>query len=125
MNDPVISVIDDDEATRDALVDLMRAKGLDACCYASAEEFLGSEAHWSSRCIVTDIQMPGMSGIDLKRRLDAEDCRTPVIMITARLEQRIQRQVADCGAFCFLAKPFPIGELFACVQKALASGEAA
>ena len=119
----MIVVIDDDEATRQSLVDLMRARGLVARCYASAEEFLGSETHYASQCIVTDIQMPGMSGIELKHHLDAESCRTPVIMITARLDRRVQQDAIASGAFCFLAKPFPMGELFSCVQRAIAAGE--
>jgi FixJ family two-component response regulator len=121
----MISVIDDDEPTRRALVDLMRAKGFNANCYASAEDFLRADARRYSRCIITDIQMPGLSGIDLKRRLNAEAVRTPVIMITARLERRFKQEAANCGAFCFLAKPFAISDLFDCVNRALATGEGA
>ena len=122
VNNQMISVIDDDEPTRRALVDLMCAKGFNASAFASAEAFLASDAFRTSQCIITDIQMPGLSGIDLKRCLDAEACVTPVIMITARLERRIKEEAALNGAFCFLAKPFQISDLLACVDNALGIG---
>jgi len=119
VKDPVISVIDDDEAARSAVVALMRAKGFDAKCYESAEEFLRAGASENSQCIITDIQMPGLSGIELKQKLDADNCKTPVIMITARVEPRLHSLALASGAFCLLRKPFKANALIECVERAL------
>ncbi len=120
MKDPVISIIDDDEATRAAVAGLMRAKGFDAKTFASAEDFLRAGACDASQCIITDIHMPGLSGIELKHRLDAGQCKTPVIMVTARVEQRLHSLALASGAFCLLRKPFKANALIECVERALA-----
>jgi len=119
VSERIISIIDDDGPTRSALAGLMEAKGFAAHAYASAEEFLASGAAGTSDCIITDIQMPGLSGIDLKQRLDAASCPTPVIMITARLEQRLHDSAKASGAFCLLLKPFKADALLACVERAI------
>ncbi len=120
MREQVISIIDDDGPTRTALAGLMRARRFAVHAYGSAEEFLDAGVAATSECIITDVQMPGLSGIELKRRLDAERCRTPVIMITARLEQRVHRSAVESGAFCLLLKPFTMDALLTCVDRALA-----
>ncbi len=120
MKDAVISIIDDDEATRSAVAGLMRAKGFSVSAYESAEDFLRSGGCETSQCIIADIQMPGLSGIELKQRLDAENCKTPVIMITARVEPRLHSLALAGGAFCLLRKPFKAGALIEWVEKALA-----
>ena len=120
MNDPVISIIDDDEATRSAVSALIRASGYNAVAYDSAENFLASAASSNSDCIITDIQMPGLTGIQLKQRLEAGACATPVIMITARMEERLLAQARASGAFCLLRKPFKASALIDCVRRALA-----
>ena len=120
MKDAVISIIDDDEATRSAVAGLMRAKGFSVFAYDSAESFLQAAGHEGSQCIITDIQMPGLSGIELKQRLDAANCKTPVIMITARVEQRLHSLALGSGAFCLLRKPFKAIALIECVERALA-----
>lgn len=114
-----ISIIDDDLATRSALATLMRAKGFDARAYKSAEHFLDAGAQDNSRCIITDIHMAGMSGIDLKQRLNEGHCMVPVIMITARVEDRLHERARDVGAFCLLRKPFKAEALIACIERAL------
>jgi FixJ family two-component response regulator len=116
----IISIIDDDIATRSALTALMRSKGFDAKAYESAEDFLQAGAQEISRCIITDIQMPGLSGIDLKRRLNDGKCTIPVIMITARAEKRLHDLAIKSGAFCLLRKPFKSQALLECVERALA-----
>jgi FixJ family two-component response regulator len=116
----MIAIIDDDEQTRSALAGLMRAKGFDARAFASAEEFLDAGASSESQCVITDIQMPGLSGIDLKRRLDSIHCTVPVIMITARTEKLLHDQAIASGSFCLLRKPFRTDALLACVERALA-----
>ncbi len=120
VKDSLISIIDDDEATLSAVAGLMRAKGFRVCAFSSAEAFLKDLSHEASQCIITDIQMPGLNGIELKRRLDAQDCKIPVIMITARVEQRLQSLAVSSGAFCLLRKPFKASALIECVQRALA-----
>jgi FixJ family two-component response regulator len=121
--DPVISVIDDDGAARAAVVALMRAKGFETRSFVSAEEFLLADASETSQCIITDIQMPGLSGIELKQKLDACNCKTPVIMITARVEPRLHSLALASGAFCLLRKPFKANTLIECVERALACGD--
>ena len=116
---PLISIIDDDESLRIALVGLIRSSGYNASGFASAEEFLQSGAASSSACVITDIQMPGMSGIDLKIELAACQCPVPVIMITARSEPGLEEKARASGAACFLKKPFDAGELIACIERAV------
>ena len=116
---PCIAIIEDDEATRFALAGLMRAKGFTAQPFESAEHFLASESE-TPQCIVTDIQMPGLTGIELKIRLDALHWKVPVIMITAREEQRLHKQALESGAFCLLRKPFRAEALISCIERALA-----
>jgi FixJ family two-component response regulator len=120
LKDPVISIIDDDAATRCALAALMNAKGLKAKIYESAEAFLQADASQSCQCIITDVYMPGLSGIELKQRLNASHCQVPVIMITGRIEQRLHDLALQSGAFCLLRKPFKTQLLFACLERALA-----
>jgi len=116
---PLISIIDDDESLRTALVGLMRSFGYRAESYADAKAFLEAEAGRSA-CIITDIQMPGLSGIELKQRLSREGVTTPVIMITARTEPGLKDRALASGALCFLEKPFAPEALAACVARALA-----
>ena len=116
----IISIIDDDVATRLALAALMRAKGFDAKAYQSAEDFLQAGAQETSQCIITDIQMPGLSGIELKQQLNERKCAIPVIMITARAEKRLHALAIESGAFCLLRKPFRSHALLECVERALA-----
>jgi FixJ family two-component response regulator len=116
----IISIIDDDVATRSALAALMRSKGFDAKIFESAEDFLQARAQETSQCIITDIQMPGLSGIELKRRLNDGKCTIPVIMITARAEKRLHALAIESGAFCLLRKPFRSHALMEWVERALA-----
>jgi FixJ family two-component response regulator len=120
VKDPVISIIDDDAPTRSALAALMRAKGFQAQVYGSAEAFLQTQGSQSCQCIITDIYMPGLSGIELKQRLNAEHCQVPVIMVTARVDQQLHTLALASGAFCLLRKPFKANALIEWVEKALA-----
>ena len=116
---PLISIIDDDESMRKAVVALVRSAGYDAQGFASAEDFLGSGTIRGSACIITDIQMPGMSGIELKRHLAASQNTVPVIMITARHDPDLEGQAIASGAACFLRKPFDGDALVRCLEDAL------
>jgi FixJ family two-component response regulator len=104
---------------RAALVRLVRSLGHEARAFASAEEFLQSDAINSASCVISDIQMPGMSGIELKQTLTAQEHEQPVIMITARADPSLEEQARASGAFCFLRKPFEADDLIGCLEKAL------
>ena len=95
---------------------LVRSAGYDAHGFASAEEFLGSGTVESFACIITDIQMPGMSGIELKEHLAASQCPVPVIMITARHDPGLEEKAIASGAACFLRKPFDADALIRCLE---------
>lgn len=115
-----ISVVDDDESVRSALVTLARSMGLRATAFASAEDFLASPELAYTHCLVTDIQMPGISGIDLKRKLTEQGIGLPVIMITARTESGVQEKALASGAMFVLRKPFEPDVLANCIEQALA-----
>lgn len=117
-DDTLISIIDDDDSLRSALVGLVRSLGYRASGFASAEDFLA--AGQTSAAIVTDIQMPGLSGIELKGRLVAQGSTVPVIMITARTEPELKERAFASGAFCVLKKPFAAEALIECLERALA-----
>jgi FixJ family two-component response regulator len=114
----LISIIDDDESVGLALAGLVRSLGFEAQTYNSAEDFLSSGASQPWSCIITDIQMPGISGIELKRWLDKHANTTPVIMISAHSEVRLHAQALASGAVCLLKKPFDANTLLACLRMA-------
>ncbi len=114
-----VAVIDDDDAFRTALVESLVSLGYGVRGYASAEEFVVADGETSSDCIVTDIHMPGMSGIDLKLLLSARGSTTPVVMITARSDAGLDSRAMASGAICLLRKPFDSGALVASLEKAL------
>lgn len=117
--EPLIAIIDDDESMLSAIVGLVRSADYDARGFASAEEFLAYGMIQSFACIVTDIQMPGMSGVDLKQHLAACQISTPVIMITARHAPDLEEKALASGAVCFLRKPFEADTLIRCIERAL------
>lgn len=119
--DRLISVIDDDASIVSAVVGLVRSLGYRASGHACAEAFLASGEANSTGCVISDIQMPGMSGIELKLHLAANHIMTPVIMITARTEAALLASARASGAFCLLGKPFEPNDLINCLEKALAS----
>ncbi len=119
---PLISIVDDDESLRRALVGLVRSLGYRAQGYGSAEAFLADPEALASACVVTDIQMPGLDGIALLRRLLEGGRTTPVIMVTARDEPALHERARASGAFCLLRKPFAGDALIECLERALAAG---
>src|SRR5262245_17901522 len=116
---PLISVIDDDPSLRSALVGLVRSLGHEARGFGTAEEFLQADVAKSSSCIISDIQMPGMSGIELTQHLTNRNVFTPVILITARADPGLQEKALASGAICFLKKPFDGEALIRCLENAL------
>jgi FixJ family two-component response regulator len=115
----MIAVIDDDESFRAALVELLCSLGYEVRDFASAEDFLVADGLDFYGCIISDIHMPGMSGIELKRLLVARDCRVPVIMITARMEPGLEGRLLSSGIVCLLSKPFEVDALIECIEKSL------
>jgi len=117
-----VVIVDDDELMRGAVQGLLREAGLPARAFASAEEFLDSGAQHLSSCLIADIRMPGMSGLDLQARLNAEHIRIPIIFMTAHSDARIRMQALRSGAVEFLAKPFDDDVLLETVRAALKRG---
>ncbi len=115
----LIAVIDDDESFRIALVESLLSLGYGAHGFASAEEFIASEADASCDCVITDIHMPGMSGLELARLLIRRPHRLPVVLVTARSDSQIDAHAAATGAICLLRKPFKTDALIDCLDKAL------
>jgi FixJ family two-component response regulator len=113
-----IAVIDDDESFRIALIESLCSLGHRACGFTSAEEFIAGDGDGSRDCIITDIQMPGMSGFDLKRLLATRGSTVPVIMITARTTSNLEVKAAASGAVCLLKKPFATDALIGCLERA-------
>jgi FixJ family two-component response regulator len=118
---PMISIIDDDVSMRDATRRLVKSLGLNANTFASAEEFLESDRLNDTACVITDMQMPGLSGADLQSLLIAQGVDTPIIFITAFPEEKLRRRVLNAGAVGFLSKPFDEGHLIRCLKTALGS----
>jgi FixJ family two-component response regulator len=86
--------------------------------YASAEEYIHTVSGKSFNCVVTDIHMPGMSGLDLMKGLAAQGVTTPVVLITARSDTNLEAKAAAAGAACLLRKPFDINDLVKCIERA-------
>lgn len=119
MNNPVISIIDDDELVRDAVQNLVRSLGYAAVVFASAEEYLRSDYLWASSCLITDVQMSGMSGADLQDHLIAEGNPTPIIFMTAFRDERVRDRVLKARVCGFLEKPLDEKVLVECLERAL------
>jgi FixJ family two-component response regulator len=117
----LVVVVDDDDSMRSAVQDLLEAVGLPATGFASAEEFLRSGKQHETACLITDIRMPGMSGLDLQAHLNAERCRIPIIFITAHGDEKMRLRARREGAVEFLSKPFDNEVLLDGVRAALES----
>jgi FixJ family two-component response regulator len=116
---PMISIVDDDESVRDATKSLLRSSGYTAQSFSSAEEFLQSAPIEEIDCLVTDVQMPGLSGVELQDRLLSDGHDVPTIFISAFPNPRLERQVLKSGAIAYLRKPFKEEELLEHIGAAL------
>ena len=114
-----ISIVDDDESVREAAVNLFRSMGLPAAAYCSAEEFLASGMIERTSCLVLDVHMPGMGGLNLQSHLESIGRHIPIVFVTAFTEDAARAKAMAAGAICFLAKPFREGELLDGVRSAL------
>ena len=117
----LVAVVDDDDSMRGALQGLLKAVGLPSQAFASAEEFLNSGQQHQTACLITDIRMPGISGLELQAKLNAAHCRIPTIFITAHGDAQMRMQALRAGAVEFLAKPFDDEALLETVRAALES----
>jgi FixJ family two-component response regulator len=118
-NPRLVAIVDDDESVQLALRDLIESDGLPAICFGSAEQFLDSVARSKAACLIADIRMPGMSGLELQAKLKAERCRIPVIFITAHGDAEMRIHAMRQGAVEFLSKPFDDAVLLEIVHAAL------
>jgi FixJ family two-component response regulator len=116
---PVITIVDDDPSVRAGIARLLRSLGFSAYAFASATEFLLSPQLSDTACLIADVEMPGMSGVELQEHLIAHGHSTPIVFITAFPEGRIRDRVMSAGAVDFLRKPFNEVQLIECVERAL------
>jgi FixJ family two-component response regulator len=116
---PMISIVDDDASMREATASLMRAAGFSPEAFSCADEFLQSEALPHTNCLIADVQMPGMSGVELQGRLVQSGKPIPTVFVTAFPDEKVRERALEAGAVCFLTKPFNEDELLKCVQTAL------
>jgi FixJ family two-component response regulator len=115
----MIAVVDDDEAILASTESLLRSLGHEVSTFRSAVEFLESGRLHDTSCVITDVQMPGLTGVELQSRLIAQDHRIPIVFITAFPEEPIRVRVMKAGAVGFLSKPYRTDDLIACLEKAL------
>jgi FixJ family two-component response regulator len=125
-HDPsIVMIVDDDDSIRRAVRRLMKSFGIAVETFASAEEFLGSERLEKTSCLILDVHMPGMDGLQLQQRLVASNHAIPIIFITAFTDDRARVQALEAGAIGYLAKPFADDELLDCIHAALKPPEGA
>jgi len=118
-NAPAISIVDDDSSVRAATARLLRSMGFSAHTFASAKEFLSSAQLRETACLIADVEMPGMSGVELQDHLIATGHTIPTIFITAFPDERVRDRALNAGAIDFLSKPFDESRLLECVEQAL------
>ena len=116
---PLVAIVDDDKSIRNATQDLLKAAGFSTVTFEDAESFLGSASRATAACLVSDMRMPGMSGVELYQALLASGHGIPTVIITAHPEDVTQARGRVAGLTCYLIKPFTPDELLECVQEAL------
>ena len=115
----LISIVDDDESVREATKGLLKSLGFSAESFACAEDFLSSIRLPRTTCLIVDVQMPGMSGLDLHRKLLAAGKSIPTILITAYPDERTRARALKAGVICYLVKPFTEDDLLNCLRAIL------
>ena len=116
---PVISIVDDDESVREGTADLIKAMGFVARVFPHAEGFLRSRSIRRTACLIADVRMPGLTGLELHDRLVALGNVIPTILVTAFPNDRDRAQAISAGVICYLSKPFSEDDLLACIHSAL------
>jgi len=115
----LVSIVDDDASVRRSLEDLLMSAGISAESFGSAEEFLQSDKRYQTSCLITDLQMPGMSGLELQRKLATEGWKVPTILMTAHHDAEVRVRALHDDALAFLCKPFDEGVLLQLLCAAL------
>jgi two-component system, LuxR family, response regulator FixJ len=115
----MISIVDDDQSIRDSTKMLLRSAGYPVATFASAESFLDSDAIAQTKCVILDVRMPGMDGLELQRRLNTSYADIPIIFVTAHDDANTRWSAIQAGATDFLTKPFDANTLIAAIQTAL------
>lgn len=118
---PLICVVDDDASVRVSVEALIRSLGYQVRSFGSAREFLDSDSREATACVISDVQMPGMTGIELKETLTSEGSTLPVILMSAFADDTARAKAEQAGAVCFLKKPFTGDSLIGCLERALAT----
>lgn len=121
---PLIAIVDDDMSIRNATQDLLKAAGFCAATFSNATSFLDSATRSQAACLVADMRMPGMNGIELHEHLAASGAGIPTIIITAHPGELTPERVREAGVTCLLLKPFAPDELLECVRRAVAKSRA-
>ena len=119
MSQVLIAIVDDEEPVRDATKSLVRSLGYQASTFGSANDFLKSEQVHDTSCLITDVQMPGLSGLDLQDHLIARGHRIPIIFMTGYPNDSVRARAMKAGAVGFMSKPYNIEHLIGCLDKAL------
>jgi FixJ family two-component response regulator len=119
MSQVLIAIVDDEQPVRDATKSFVRSLGYHASTFGSADDFLKSEQVSETSCLITDVQMPGLSGLDLQDRLIARGHCIPIIFMTGYPNDSVRARAMKAGAVCFLNKPFSENRFIGCIQKAL------
>jgi CheY-like chemotaxis protein len=115
---PLISIVDDDPLAGDGIRELVEALGYNAVTFTSAEHFLQSDLIAETTCLITDLQMPGLNGLELQETLRSSGYQTPIILITAHPNEKLRTRALEAGAVGFLSKPFDEGSLIECLTVA-------
>ena len=116
---PLVAIVDDDKSIRNATQDLLKAAGFSTATFEDAESFLDSASRARASCVIADMRMPGMTGLDLYQELVASGHHIPTVIITAHPQELAQARAHDAGITCWLTKPFAPDELLECVREAL------
>ena len=119
MNGPLIAIVDDDESMRDTTRDLLESAGFSAVTFASAARLLKSRRLHRISCLIADVRMPKMTGLELHQHLVASNRAIPTILMTAYPDERVRTQAMKANVVCYLAKPFETEELLNCVRRVL------
>ena len=117
---PLVAIVDDDKSIRNATQDLLKSAGFSTATFEDAESFLGSASRARATCLVADMRMPGMTGLELYQELVASGDVIPTVIITAHPEELTQARAHQAGLTCYLYKPFEPDQLLECVREALA-----
>lgn len=120
---PLIAIVDDDKSIRNATQDLLKAAGFSTVTFEDAESFLGSTTRASAACLLADMRMPGMTGLELYLELVASGIHIPTVIMTAHPDERTKTRARAAGITCYLSKPFAPDELLECIRAALANAQ--